>query len=193
MVQRKITGWGQPTVKVGNKTYTDCVKDTCQLSVEEGSVEELQIEGGEAEDEHKDTDRYIIEFDRRVGSMADVTPGHWADAGNISVTPPRTGAIGVTLVDVSCDITLKGDSKDGLVVHHKYKTKGQHDADGNPTDVIPFVTNSGTYSAVDPSSTGYSMKNPKTEGWYIKNGDVYLPARDTEVQDDVTYYELTQS
>ena len=40
MVQRKITGWGQPTVKVGNKTYTDCVKDTCQLSVEEGSVEE---------------------------------------------------------------------------------------------------------------------------------------------------------
>lgn len=193
MSVKKITGWGVPTVRVDGKTFTDCVKDSCTLSVEEGNVEELLIEGGEVEDEHKDTDRYIVEFDRRVGSVADAGVGHWSNVGNLSVTPPRAGAIGVTLVDVSCDITLKGDSKDGLVVHHKYKTKGQHDSLGNPTDIIPFVTSSGTYASIDPSSTGYSMKNPKAEGWYIKNGDVYIPALDTEVENDVTYYELSQS
>ncbi len=191
MVTRKITGWGKPTVQVDGNTYTDCVKDSCKLSVEEGSLEELQIEGGEAEDDHKETDRYIIEFDRRVGSVADAQVGHHSDVGDITVTPPRTGAIGVTLLDVSCDITLKGDTKDGLVVHHKYRTKGQHDNEGNPTDIVPFVTSSGTYTAVSSSSSGYSNKNPKTEGWYIKNGTVYIPSRDTTPQSGVTYYKLS--
>ena len=31
----------------------------------------------------------------------------------------------------------------------------------------------GTYSAVSTSSDGYSTKNPKDLGWFIKNGNVY--------------------
>ena len=43
-----------------------------------------------------------------------------------------------------------------------------------------------TYSEVT-STTG---KNPKAEGWYIKNGSVYILSQDTEAQSGMTYYTL---
>lgn len=187
-VVRKITGWVQPTITNGTLEYSDWVKDSVQLSVEEGSVEELQIEGGEAEDAHSDTDRYILEGDRRVDDPSEVTLGHFFDAGNVKVDPSRGGALGVNLLDTSLKVTVKGQAKEGVILHYKWKTKGAHDSDGNPTDIVPFKKSASTYTAVDSTAAGYSSKNPKSEGWYIKNGAYYIPAQDTEVQEGMTYY-----
>lgn len=187
-VTRKITGWVKPTITNGNMIFDDWVKDSVQLSVEEGTVEELQIEGGEAEDADVETDRYILEGDRRVDDASEVDLGHTFDAGDVEVDPYKIGALGFTLVDTSLKVTMRGAVKGGLILHYKWKTKGAHDADGNPTDIVPFKKAAGSYTAVDSSMTGYSSKNPKTEGWYIKNGSVYIPARDTEPQEGMTYY-----
>lgn len=47
-----------------------------------------------------------------------------------------------------------------------------------------------TYTAVSTSSTGYSGKNPKNEGWYEKNGSdtEYRLTWDAAVVDGKTYY-----
>lgn len=47
-----------------------------------------------------------------------------------------------------------------------------------------------TYTAVSTSSTGYSDKNPKNEGWYEKDGENadYRLTWDTAVVDGKTYY-----
>lgn len=47
-----------------------------------------------------------------------------------------------------------------------------------------------TYEAVDSSEEGYSTKNPKTQGWYEKDGanSNYRLTWDTEVVADKTYY-----
>lgn len=47
-----------------------------------------------------------------------------------------------------------------------------------------------TYTAVSTSTTGYSTKNPKSEGWYEKDGanSNYRLTWDTEVVEDKTYY-----
>ena len=187
-VVRKITGWVQPTIINGTMEYSDWVKDSVQLSVEEGSIEEFLIEGGEAEDAHSDTDRYILEGDRRVDNANEVALGHFFDAGNVQVDPSRGGALGVNLLDCSLKVTLKGQAKEGVILHYKWKTKGAHDDAGNPTDIVPFKKSASSYSAVDSTATGYSSKNPKSEGWYIKNGSEYILSKDIEVQNGMTYY-----
>lgn len=187
-VIRKITGWKQPTITNGSMVYDDWVKDSVELSVEEGNVEELQIEGGAAEDADAETDRYILEGDRRVDNPSEVTLGHFFDAGDVEVDPSRSGALGVNLLDCSLKITLKGKAKDGTILHYKWKTKGAHDDAGNPTDIVPFKKSNSVYTAVDSTATGYSSKNPRTEGWYIKNGSYYIPAQDTTPQEGMTYY-----
>ena len=45
-----------------------------------------------------------------------------------------------------------------------------------------------TFTAVDKSGTGYSSKNPKTEGWYELVGTRYILSADTTVNADKTYY-----
>lgn len=65
--------------------------------------------------------------------------------------------------------------------------------DGNQVDHMYKIVNSGsaaTFSAVDSSSAGYNAKNPKTEGWFEKDGanDNYRLTWDTEVVADKTYY-----
>lgn len=53
-----------------------------------------------------------------------------------------------------------------------------------------FVGGTVTYAAVSTSSSGYAEKNPKSEGWYEKDGtdDVYRLTWDTEVVTGKTYY-----
>lgn len=46
-----------------------------------------------------------------------------------------------------------------------------------------------TYTEVTPVGT----ENPSEEGWYIKNGDTYIPSLDTEVVSGRTYYERTEA
>lgn len=141
---QKIIGWGKCTVKEtpdsGNPvSYSDIKEGTASLSVEEGSIEEALIEGGEAEAIRSMPDKYILEYDRRIGNAAEVTPGYVENIGNVEITPPTTGAIGIRLMNVCRKITLKGDSTDGLMAHYWYKTKGTHDDSGNITDVAAFA------------------------------------------------------
>lgn len=53
-------------------------------------------------------------------------------------------------------------------------------------EVTPTVY---TYTAVDPVGT----ENPSEEGWYVLVGDNYRLTSDTEVDNNVTYYERTEA
>ncbi len=116
-------------------TYDDIVENSTSLSVEEGAEQEANIEGGSAEARKKQPDKYVLDFERRIGSASEVTPGFTEDAGTIKVDPESVGAIGVTLTGVSEYITLSFDSTDGLKAHYQYKTKGTTDANGALTDI----------------------------------------------------------
>ena len=142
MATTKVIGWGKCTAKhtpsgtgATATTYEDIVDGSTSLSVEEGQEQEALIEGGEAEARRKQPDKYIIEFDRRIGSASEVTPGFTDDAGTIEIEPEMVGAIGVTLTGVSQYISLSFDSTDGLKAHYQYKTKGATDANGALTDI----------------------------------------------------------
>ena len=166
----KIVGWGRNTVVdsvLGS--YSDIVMDSTDLSVEEGSEKEANIEGGEAEARVKDPDKYILKANRRIADETEVADvlGFTETVETVECTPDN-GGLGVKLINPSRHVALKMDTKDGLVTVYTYKTKGQTDANGKLTDVIPVRSSTSvTYSAV-ASTTG---KNPKTEGWYIKNGN----------------------
>ncbi len=190
----KILGWGECTSKFTPvsgtaETHDDIVENSASLSVEEGQEQEALIEGGKAEGRKQQPDKYIIEFDRRLENGDDFTPGFVEDAGDIAIIPKNVGAVYAELKNCSCKKTLKQNSTDGLVGHYLYKTKGSTDSNGDLDDVeIKQHTANETYTAVSSSSEGYSLKNPKTEGWYIKNGNVYIHSWDTTPQNGVTYY-----
>ena len=44
------------------------------------------------------------------------------------------------------------------------------------------------YTAVDKTGEGYSASNPKTSGWFEKDGDNYVATEDTTVDAEKTYY-----
>lgn len=137
----KVIGWGKckatHTPNSGTAAeHNDIIENSTSLSVEEGEEQEALIEGGEAEARRKMPDKYILEYDRRLGSDdASVKPGFTDDAGTVKVIPPTTGAISVELSGVSLYISLRFDSTDGAVAHYTYKTKGATNANGELTDV----------------------------------------------------------
>lgn len=140
MATKKIVGWGHNEAKhtpvSGTAvTHSDIIDGSTALSVEEGDEQEALIEGGEAEARRKQPDKYILDYERRIGSASDVTPGFTEDAGSIEVIPEKVGAIGVTLTGVSLYISLSFDTTDGLKAHYQYKTKGATDANGALTDI----------------------------------------------------------
>lgn len=197
MAVKKIVGWGKCSAKEtpvsGTAvTYNDIKEGSTSLSVEEGDVAEALIEGGEAEAIKSQADKYIVEYDRRIADAAQVTPGFTENAGTIEVLPPAAGSVGVKLLNVCRKITLKFDSTDGLVAHYWYKTGGEVDSNGNITDVIPVVQG-GTFVEILTSTSGYSDKNPKTEKWFIQNGQAFLPAQDTTIIQDRVYYQFVPS
>lgn len=190
-VVTKIVGWGQNTIQDSEiGPYSDIVMDSTDLSVEEGSEKEANIEGGSAEARDKEADKYILKANRRIDDENEVEDilGFTAEVEQVECTPDN-GGLGVKLISPSRHVAVKLDSKDGLVAVYTYKTKGLTDGNGKLTDV-QFVRNSRnvTYTAVSTSSTGYNSKNPKTEGWYIKNGNSYLRSFDTTPQSGMTYY-----
>ena len=141
-VTKKIIGWGKCEAKItpsgenpSPTTHNDIAEGTTSLSVEEGDEQEALIEGGEAEARKHHPDKYIIEYERRIGSASEVEPGFTEDAGSVQIIPEQSGAIGVTLTGVSCYISLSFDTTDGLKAHYTYKTKGTTDANGKLTDV----------------------------------------------------------
>jgi hypothetical protein len=198
MAVKKIIGWGKNSTKetVGNNTttYNDIAINSTSLSVEEGDEQEAQIEGGEAEARKKNPDKYILEAERRIDDPSEVNDvlGFTEEVDSIEVIPQEVGAVGVTLINPSRHVTVSYDTSDGLKAKYTYKTKGATNSAGKLTD-ISFTKKvaGGTYSAVSTSSDGYSTKNPKALGWFIKNGNVYIPALDTTPVEGVTYYTLS--
>lgn len=183
----KIVGWGRNTMHDSSlSSYNDLVMDSTDLSVEEGAETEAQIEGGSAEARKKDPDKYILKANRRIADETEVADilGFTETVGSVECTPDN-GGLGVRLIQPSRHVALNMDTKDGLVAVYTYKTKGQTDENGKLTDIIPVRSSTTmTYEAV-ASTTG---KNPKNEGWYIKNGDYYLRSFDTTPQTGTTYY-----
>lgn len=136
MPTSKIIGWGKCGIKIGTADpMEDIVDGSTALSVEEGEEMEALIEGGEAEARKNKPDKYVLEFERRIGDASDVTPGFTEDAGSVQVIPESVGAIGVTLTGCSKRINLSFDSTDGLKAHYTFKTKGAHDSSGALTDI----------------------------------------------------------
>lgn len=189
-VVTKLVGWGQNTIQDSTiGPYSDIVMDSTDLSVEEGQETEAQIEGGSAEARKKEPDKYILKANRRIDDESEVSDvlGFTPSVDQVECTPDN-GGLGVRLVNPSRHVAVKMDTKDGLVAIYTYKTKGETDASGKLTDIIPVRSSRNvTYTAV-ASTTG---KNPKNEGWYIKNGNSYLRSFDTTPQSGMTYYERT--
>lgn len=138
----KVIGWGKcqavhtPSGSGATAvTYADIVEGSTSLSVEEGDEQEATIEGGSAEARKKQPDKYILEFERRIGTASEATPGFTEDAGSIEIEPESVGAIGVTLTGVSLYVTVSFDSTDGLKAHYQFKTKGTTGNDGKLNDI----------------------------------------------------------
>lgn len=127
----KVLGWG----KCSCDGKDDIVEGSTSLSVEEGQEQEALIEGGSAEARKKAPDKYILTYNRRVGTAAEVQCGYTEDAGSVTVTPELAGAICCTLTGCSKHVAVKFDSTDGLVEVTTWKTKGTVNAEGKLTDI----------------------------------------------------------
>ena len=186
MAYKKIIGWDDCVAQNGSTVYDDIVENSASLSVEEGEEKEATIEGGTAEGRKQKADKYIIEFDRRLGNE-EFTPGFVENAGAVGIIPKAAGAVYAELKGCSLKKTLKQDSTDGLVAHYLYKTKGSTDSVGNLDDIeIKESEIAAVFTAVS-NTTG---KNPYDEGWYIKEDDIYKHAFETTPVENVTYYKM---
>ena len=192
--RKKIIGFGRNTVQDSElEAYNYIVMDSTDLSVEEGSEKNFQIEGGSSEGRDKDPDLYVLKCNRRIGDESEVEDvlGFKETVETVDCTPDN-GGLGVRLIGPSRHVAVKMDTKDGLVAIYTYKSKGVTDESGKLLDLAFIRSNrSVTYTAVDSTATGYSEKNPKTEGWYIKNGNKYYRSFDVEPQEGLTYYVRT--
>lgn len=187
MAVKKILGWGESYGKTDDNVYDDIVDGSASLSVEEGQEDEALVEGGKAEGRKQRADKYIIEFDRRVGDE-NVKVGYVEDAGSVAIIPKNVGAAYAGLKGCSRKITLKQDTQNGLVAHYYYKTKGSTDSVGDLDDVeVKKSSKELTFTAVT-ETTG---KSPYSEGWYIKEGDVYKHAFETTPVAETTYYAVS--
>ena len=187
MGKKKVLGWGECYAKTDDKVYDDIVENSASLSVEEGQEQEATTEGGKVEGRKQTADKYIIEFDRRIGSKSEVQVGYTEDAGNISIIPKNAGAVCGKLKGCSCKITVTQNSENGLVAHYLYKTKGSTDSEGNIDDFELDESNITELFSAVASTTG---KNPYNEGWYTKTGNVYYHAFETTPAQGTTYYEM---
>ena len=94
---------------------------------------------------------------------------------------------------ISKGVTLGviGKDEDGALTFRVTVT-GLTYTDGNEDDHVYKIVGGTqvTFTLVDSSSAGYNSKNPKTEGWYEKDGDTtnYRLTWDTEVVADKAYY-----
>lgn len=190
-VVKKLVGWGANHViesELGQ--YSDIVMNSSSLSVEEGQESEANVEGGAAEARKKNPDKYILTANRRIEDETEVQDvlGFTESVGSVAMYPDNGGA-GVELLNPSRHVAVKMDTTDGLVAVYTYKTKGATNASGKLTDIVLGADPTNyTYNAVDSTAEGYSNKNPKNEGWYIKNGSEYILSKDIEVQNGMTYY-----
>ena len=108
----------------------------------------------------------------------------------------------VKFAEPSQDNNTKGESIEfgtseiegtiATLANGKWSTSQTFTTKANALAFIQGIMASGveyTYTEVTPVGT----ENPKSEGWYIKNGSDYILALDTTVVADRVYYEVTVS
>lgn len=138
MSATKIIGWGKCTVKQGasgsQTSYDDIIENSCQLSVEEGEEVEATIEGGSAEASRREPDKYVLTYNRRIDTPAEVTVG-FTESEDVEVEPESVGAVGAKLTGASKHVAVRFDTTDGLVAVYTHRTKGTTDANGALTDI----------------------------------------------------------
>ena len=78
-------------------------------------------------------------------------------------------------------VRAKADPRTDATKYNAWFSAVQVPAVGTP---LPTYT----YTAVSPVGT----ENPSEEGWYVLQGDVYVPTSDEEVDENKTYYERTE-
>ena len=95
------------------------------------------------------------------------------------------------IVNRGVTLGVIGKDEDGALTFRVTVT-GLTYTDGNEEDHVYKIAGGTqvTFTAVSTSISGYNSKNPKTEGWYEKDGssDVYRLTWDTTVVDGKTYY-----
>ena len=78
-------------------------------------------------------------------------------------------------------VTSKADPKTDATKYNAWYSSVQIPNIGGSTPTYE-------YTAVEPVGS----ENPKEEGWYVLQGDVYVPTNDTTVDENKTYYERTE-
>lgn len=164
MVEKKLVGWGKNAVREfeGNSysEFADIVENSAKLSVEEGQEQEATIEGGEVEARMKRPDKYILEFERRIGNPDDLTTtGYTEEVDSVEIWPLIKDALGVRLIKPSRHISISHDSKDGLKAKYVYKTKGDPIDDveveeSDPSTINQTVVHAPKVTAAPPTLNG---------------------------------------
>ena len=79
-------------------------------------------------------------------------------------------------------VTAKADPKTDAAKYNAWYQQVQVPNLGGSTPTY-------TYTVVSPVGT----ENPSEEGWFVLQGDVYVPTSDMEVDENKTYYERTEN
>jgi hypothetical protein len=148
----------------------------------------------------------VLDFELVNFALSDLPPlfGGTYDAETDTYTPPASaftsehswlltfqrGFNGFYIFKGKTVGTVKKDA-DGALSYHVIVTSLTYNDGEN--DLLYKIIGTGaavTYTAVSTSIEGYSEKNPKTEGWYEKDGaaDSYRKTWDTAVVTGKTYY-----
>lgn len=190
--------WGKPKIEIGLLGANDAapsswivldnpVKDTTQLTTQDGQTQEAEGEGGELVDFKNEANRYEFAFTlfKKKGQAWPVSDidGKVAGFYAMRLTPEDATADGIQFAK---SVMTAGDSynvKDGQ--QKQYKMKVINAAAG--ATILPYYAPSVTFTAI-----GEPTGNPSTSGYYERSGAagnyVYQLSRDTEVDSQKTYY-----
>lgn len=171
MEGKRITGWN---CKLGINCL-EITEDTLVLSLGAADVDASGAVNPRVQ--YKLTDFKSLYW---LGDMVDedklfvIAMDNTVSTGGLSFTSTKNGKGGLELT-LTPHASLQNMDKVPMAFYVLDKV------DGSQTEY--------TYTAVSPVGT----ENPSEEGWYVLVGDNYRPTNDTEVDENVTYYERSES
>lgn len=180
----------------GSIQATDIIADHAEVSnldanyahITDGVIDNASIGYADVED----LDAHYAQID-----LANIAAGtiQTAMIGDAQITTAKIGQAAITTALIADEAV--GDSKIATVSANKL-TAGTIDASKinvanlNAKNLIVEKINGqpvlGGLELVPSSSTGYSSKNPSTEGWYEMVNGSFVLSQDTEVDDSKAYY-----
>lgn len=167
---KRITGWNCGL----SVTALDITEDTLVLSL---GAADVGADGGvNPRTQYELTDFKSLYW---LGDMVNndklfvVVMDNTVSTGGLSFTSSNNGKGGLSL-ELTPHASIANMEKVPMAFYVLEKV------DGTATEYI--------YTAVEPVGT----ENPSEEGWYVLVGDTYRQTTDTEVDENVTYYERTE-